>query len=543
MTPSRTFALLLLLLSPALLVGHAGAQPAMPDLRTMSGRPLPVSDLPGGTVVVRLARKVPANAVAGVEVTATTGGANGDMRTRTAKTGPDGRATFEGVAAGGTFQASATVDGERLETARFPVPAAGGIRVMLIAGLGPPGSAPAGEQAGNPHAGMGEGPPTGETFRVGAPTGQVEPAADLPAGTLEIDLQDAAGQPLVGRPVRLGEVQLGGNTPEGGQVRVHDAISDAKGRVRYTDLTTGEGAGYAAVSEHEGSRISTLPFRMLKESGMRGKILALGRTADPSVLRFDSRSRVVVDLREDAVAVMVALYFRNVSRDVFDAGEEGLFIPFPEGAVNAQEIEGGEPVEIVPGKGVRIKTPIPPDSSAQFVTQVRYGFILPAEGARSLEFKQPFPVALTDPMLLVPAKTGLTIDAPGLQLQKPDTDTRGDKVDIYTVPAIGAGNSLALTVFGIPGRDRTGRNIAAALCLLLIGAALILSRTKSRSATPAGNGVSADGLVDKREHIFAELVEIERQRQKDGPNPRLDERRRETVGRLEAVYRDLAHLE
>jgi hypothetical protein len=531
----------------ALTPATAEAQPQMPDLRSMSGRPLPVPNLPVGTVVVRLARKMPANAAVGIDVTAVTTGANGDSRTRSAKTGPDGRATFEGIAAGSGFQASATVDGERVETTKFPVPSTGGTRVMLIAGLGAAGAEAAG--AADPHAGMAPGAPgqeTGETFRVGAPTGMVEPAPNLAAGTLEIDVQDAAGKPIAGLPVRLGEVQMAAG--ENGQVRVHDAIADGNGRVRWTGLTTGDAAGYAAVSEYQGSRISTVPFRMSADSGMRGKIFALGRTRDPSVLRLDPRTKIVIDLREDAVAVMVALFFRNTSREVFDGGEEGLFIPFPDGAVNAQEIEGGEPVEIVPGKGVRIKAPIPPDASAQFVTQARYGFILPAEGTHDLDFTQLLPVALPDPLLLVPAKTGLTLDAPGLQVQKPDTDTRGDKIDVYTVPAIGAGGSLKLTVHGIPGRDRTARTIAAGLCLLLIGAAIVLARRSGGGAKPAtaaatNNGVTSDSLVDKREQIFGELVAIERQRQQEGANPRLDERRKETVGRLEAVYKELARLE
>jgi hypothetical protein len=528
---------LILLLS----TGVALAQPAMPDLRTMMGKPLPVPDLPAGTVVVRLARQMPANAAAGIEVTATTKGANGDLRKRTAKSGPDGRATFDGIAAGSEFQASVTIDGETLETSRFPVPASGGTRVMLIAGLAAGGAA-----AADPHAAAGAG--AAETFRIGAPTGQVEPAPDLAAGTLELTLEDATGKPMIAQAVRLGEVRLGPDAPPNGEVRVHEAMTDAQGRVRFMDLTTGDAAGYAAVSVYQGSRISTVPFRMPKDSGMRGKILALGRTRDPAVLSLDPRTKIVVDLREEAVAVMVALFFRNTSRDVFDAGDEGLFIPLPEGAVNAQEIEGGEPIEIQPGKGVRVKLAIPPDQSAQFVTQVRFGYILPSDGARSLDIRQVLPVSLPEPLLLVPAKTGVTLEANGLKIEKPDTDGRGDKVDVYTVPAIAAGGTLAVTAHGLPARDRTGRTIAGGLSLLLVGAAFVLARSKRAARTPSapaanGNGVSSEELVDKRERIFAELVAIERQRQKDGPSPRLDDRRKETVGRLESVYRDLSRAD
>jgi hypothetical protein len=47
-----------LLLAVVLVAAPASAQ--MPDLRTMNGRPLPVPDLPTGTVTVRVARQTPA---------------------------------------------------------------------------------------------------------------------------------------------------------------------------------------------------------------------------------------------------------------------------------------------------------------------------------------------------------------------------------------------------------------------------------------------------------------------------------------------------
>ncbi len=499
----------------------------------MSGKPLPVPDLPPGTVVVRLARKTPQNAAVGVEITATTKGANGDSRNRSAKTGPDGRATFDGIAPGSEFHATAEVDGERLETSRFPVPSGGGTRVMLIAGLGAadPHAAPA-----DPHAGAAPA----ETFKMGAPTGEVQPASDLPKGTLEITLKNAEGRPLAGRPVRLGEVKLTSESTADPkrEVRVHDAVTDAEGKVRFTNLTTGETAGFAAVSDHEGMRLSTVPFRMPADTGMRGSILALLRTSDPSVLELDPQTKFVVDLREDALAVMIGLFIRNKSRQIFDAGEDGLVIPFPDGAVNAQEIEGGESIEIIPGKGVRLKTPIPPDAGAQFMTQIRYGYVLPANGDRTLDVRQPLPMALPDPFILVPANTGLRLDGSGLRALPADKDGRGDRVNVYTMPALPAGGTLALTVAGIPGRDRTGQTVAAGISLALAGVAIFLARRPGKSQV--SGGPTSDELVDKREKIFGELVEIERQRKAEGANPRLDERRRETIGRLESVYRELA---
>ncbi|HEY0713228.1 MAG TPA: hypothetical protein VGF45_11185, partial [Polyangia bacterium] len=404
-----------------------------------------------------------------------------------------------------------------------------------LAAAGPPPAAGAtggDPHAGDPHAGAG-------AFRMGAPTGEVAPAADLPAGTLELFLKDNNDQPLAGRLVRLGEVRL--NEKEGGrQVQVRDAITDAQGKALWKGLDTGESAGYAAVSDHDGMRISTVPFRMPTDTGLRGSLLALKKTNNPSVLSLDPRTKIVVDLREEAVAVMIAFFLRNGSREVFDGGEEGLFIPLPEGAVGAQEIEGGEPLEIVAGKGVRLKTPIPPDSGAQLVTQVRYGYILPAEGESSLTVNQIVPGALADPYLLVPASTGLSLSGPGVKALPTETDTRGDKVLAYTLPAIAAGGTLTVTVNGIPARDRTGRTIAGVLCLALVAGAVVLSRGGRGRSKATNAGPTTDELIEKREKIFGELVEIERARKATGSNPQLDEKRREVVARLEAIYKELS---
>src|SRR5438105_4376007 len=93
--------------------GSATAPPAtppmmgggMPNLRAISGRPLPDTGMPAGMITVRVARKLPANGVADAEVTAIVEGPGGEARKRTAKTDASGRATFEAIPAGHRFRA------------------------------------------------------------------------------------------------------------------------------------------------------------------------------------------------------------------------------------------------------------------------------------------------------------------------------------------------------------------------------------------------------------------------------------------------------
>jgi hypothetical protein len=106
------------------------AQVNMPDPSLIHGRAIPAPELAVGTVTVRVVRENIGNNISGQQVVLTVGG-----QTRTATTDAQGRAEFTGLPPGAQVSAAATVDGERLTSQAFAVPASGGLRVILVAGL------------------------------------------------------------------------------------------------------------------------------------------------------------------------------------------------------------------------------------------------------------------------------------------------------------------------------------------------------------------------------------------------------------------------
>ena len=113
---------------------------AQMDLSQAAGVPLPASDLPAGTVSVRVVRGSFANNLAGETVVFLV---NGEERSQV--TDDSGRAQIEGLAPGTRLRASATVGGERLETQDVVV-GDSGIRFVLVAsdaGAATPASAAA----------------------------------------------------------------------------------------------------------------------------------------------------------------------------------------------------------------------------------------------------------------------------------------------------------------------------------------------------------------------------------------------------------------
>ena len=104
--------------------------PAIPS--QMSGMPLQVGDLPPGVVVVRVVRESFANNLSNQEVELHLA----DGKVRKAATGQDGRARFDGVNVGDTVHTRAVVGAEPLESQRFVIPSQGGVRLVLVAGVG-----------------------------------------------------------------------------------------------------------------------------------------------------------------------------------------------------------------------------------------------------------------------------------------------------------------------------------------------------------------------------------------------------------------------
>src|SRR6185369_6987136 len=83
----------------------------MPDPRQMSGVPLPVADLPTGTVTVRVVRGAMTNVIPGQLVEL-----SGGPSPLSAKTNDSGRAEFSGLQPGTRVKAATTVNGERIES-------------------------------------------------------------------------------------------------------------------------------------------------------------------------------------------------------------------------------------------------------------------------------------------------------------------------------------------------------------------------------------------------------------------------------------------
>jgi hypothetical protein len=114
----------------AALAASASSAQQMPDPAQMAGQPLPAPELASGMVSVRVVRERMGNNVTNHPVTLAGPGQRLD-----ANTDAQGRATFGDVPPGTRVVVQTVVDGETLQSQPFTIPASGGIRIALIAGL------------------------------------------------------------------------------------------------------------------------------------------------------------------------------------------------------------------------------------------------------------------------------------------------------------------------------------------------------------------------------------------------------------------------
>jgi hypothetical protein len=450
-------------LALALAASSSMAQTPPPD-HSATSAPLFVEDLPVGTVSVRVSRPSMTDSIANVDVVGSWTTKDGQAKSATVKTGEDGRAVFAGVPAGSTFGAKATVEGENLATQQFTVPDQGGTRLLVIVGA----------QAEEAMTEMTGGAATGKPAQpkpLGVRSGKVEARDGLKDGTVDVTVLTEEGKPIPGIGVDLGRTQHGG----GGVDFVH-AVSDASGVAHFTDLKSGDGSAYAAVIERDGIRVGTPAFTLDAKRGTVGEIRMPGRTHDLSALRISSSSRMMVELREDAIGVLQNLLVENTSDKIFDPGPRGLYIPLPDGFSGAEKLAGGVELEIKEGSGAYLHAMLPPAQSPGTIASVRVGYLLATHETPTFEIVQPMPLGLEGALVLIPSEYAISVSAPGLRARPPERDDNGNELHMFELAAVPPGQALHLTVLGLPTRHQAGKWIAAVLASLIVAAGFVTAR-------------------------------------------------------------------
>ena len=358
-------------------------------------------------------------------------------------------------------------------------------------------------------------------------SGQPLPVGDLAVGTVTARvIRGQLSNPLEGQTVDLA---IGGAT--------RTATTDASGRATFTGLAPGSRVKVGVTVD--GERVESRDFAVPDAGGIRVMLVA----TDPAAAKEESRlaqqppvagtvifggeSRFVVELGDDALSVFNILQIVNTGNRPVQT--EPLVFDLPPGAVGVGLMQGSPAGAVAAGSKVTVPGPFPPGQ-----TLLQFAYSIPM-GRDSIVIEQKLPAALPQLSVVVQKIGAMQLVSPQIA-QRREMPAEGNTYIVGQGGALKAGDTVSLTLSGLPSRLMWPRVVTVALAavILLAGAWAAWRLPRAATSSPQRN------LQGRREKLFAELASLEAQRRKGTVDPAVYAARRESlVTALEDLYRGL----
>ena len=342
--------------------------------------------------------------------------------------------------------------------------------------------------------------------------GRPLPAPELATGMVSVRLvRERMGNNITNHPVVLKAAE-----------RTLNATTDAQGRAQFGNVPPGTRITVEAVVA--GETLRSQEFAVPDRGGVRVALIAgleaaaareraeadtAGKLpARPGIVVFGGETRIVLEFQRDDLQVFYLLDLVNSARTPV-AIAEPLILELPDGAVGAAALEGSSTLAMVQGDRVRINGPFPPGS-----TQIQIGYRFPYSGDSAVVSQQ-WPAAIEQLFVAVEKEGDLRVASPQLTQQQ-EGRAGGAPFIMATGGRVNAGDTLTLTLTGLPYRCTLLRDVGLAVGLLVLASGFW--------AALAGGAARSNKLAEltaRREKLYAELVALEDQHQ----GGRIDDRR------------------
>lgn len=356
-------------------------------------------------------------------------------------------------------------------------------------------SAPANPHDGSEHGHAMLAPPAMPT---------AEPAADLPEGSIAIEVTGPEGAPYPQAEIVLGVMASMGTRTE------QRAKADAQGKYTFRGLAVGSQQAYRVNVLFGGAKFSTTPFRLPDGSGYRARV-PLKTTTPSDRLFIQLVGQTVVELRDDRLHVTQQARLANAGNEVYVLPKDGVVVELPEGhtAFQWQDQMTDQKGEEVVGKGFRLRGSFPPGT-----VTLAWSYDVPREGsAARLAVKLPWKTYTYRVISEAPEGLKLRVS----DFPEPER-VKDEGRDLYFTqlqkepgdPLLG---TLTIKLDGIPGPG-PGRWIASVLAVLL--AAFGLSKAFTRGDDREERRLFIAG---RKQQLLAEVrtVAAEHERGESGP--------------------------
>jgi hypothetical protein len=341
--------------------------------------------------------------------------------------------------------------------------------------------------------------------------GRPLPAPELPAGTVTVRVvRERMGNNVPNHPVTLKAAGKSLN-----------ATTDAQGRAQFANIPPGTRITVETVVD--GESLQSQEFPVPADGGVRVALIAgieaaaareraaaeagAQQPARQGVVTFAGETRIILEFQDDNLQVFYLLDIVNSARTPIDVGEP-LVIELPDGATGAGAMEGSSPLAQVQGERIRINGPFPPGTTA-----VQVGYRLPFSGDRTT-LVQRWPAAIEQLFVAAEKVGGLQIASPQFTRQQ-EAQASGAPFLMATGGRVNAGETLTVELTGLPHHSTVMRDAGLAIGFALLAIGLWAGVTGG----PAR--VSTAQLAQRKDKLFADLVEVEAQHR----SGRIDQRR------------------
>jgi hypothetical protein len=320
------------------------------------------------------------------------------------------------------------------------------------------------------------------------------------------------------------------------------ASTDASGRATFSGLPPGSRVKMAVTVA--GERVESQEFEVPAAGGVRVMLVATDaateqKAADDRKLAqsaavsgsvvLGDRSRFVLEIGDDALNVFNIMEVVNTAKRPVQTARPLVF-ELPANAVGVGMLEGSTPNGVAAGNRVTVNGPFAPGN-----TIVQFAYSIPL-GSGEITVAEKMPAQLTQVSVVAQRLGGMELSSPQLAEHREMT-AEGQNYIVGQGGAVRAGDSVSLTISGLPHRSVWPRNTALALATLIIATG-VWSALRGRQA--AGEVARKRTLQVERDKLFAQLASLEKQRRSGAVDAQSYASRREAlVSALEDLYAGL----
>lgn len=386
---------------------------------------------------------------------------------------------------------------------------------------GAPGEMPAGHPPVQGAGESGEGAPA--PGRGAARTDGNVPSADLPAGVIEAQINDAQGKPLPGMVARLAVLRQ--SVSEGDAREFKSATSGADGKVRFEGMATGAKTSYRLTVKRDAAEYASSPFTLREDIGQALVLHVYPVTGDIRRAMVGMRSFVMVEPRDDVFQFEVLYRIFNVGGVTWVPDD--LVIDLPQGwkGFKAQESMGDTRAVAEGDRGARLLGTYGPGQH-----DVVFRFQVPNPHDETVSLEMALPPHVAEVQVMAEAAKGMGLEVSGMTPARPSVREDGRRL-LVTGRQLKPGEpelkDLSIRLTGIP-TPGPARWYAAGVALALGALGLFIGLSGSKAASTADT-LPPEDVARAKKLLLDELVALEEARAADRIGPKTYESARRTL--------------